>query len=50
VTTTKDRVRLAGGPARIGLASISQTVPIRLFFEEEQALHDFLVKRFRLGG
>lgn len=50
VTTTKDRVRLSGGPARIGLASISQTVPIRLVFEEERELHDFLVKRFRLGG
>lgn len=50
VTTTKDMVRLSGGPARIGLASISQVVPIRLFFEEEAELHDFLVKRFRLGG
>jgi tetraacyldisaccharide 4'-kinase len=50
VTTTKDMVRLAGGPARTGLASISQTVPIRLFFDEEAQLHDFLVKRFRLGG
>jgi tetraacyldisaccharide 4'-kinase len=50
VTTTKDMVRLSGGPARDGLASISQAVPIRLFFDEEQALHDFLVKRFRLGA
>lgn len=50
VTTTKDMTRLAGGPARIGLASITQTVPIRLFFDEETELHDFLVKRFRLGG
>jgi tetraacyldisaccharide 4'-kinase len=50
VTTTKDSVRLAGGPARTGLASITQTVPIRLMFDETQAMRDFLLKQFRLGA
>ncbi|WP_454813110.1 tetraacyldisaccharide 4'-kinase [Labrys neptuniae] len=50
VTTSKDMTRLAGGPARTGLASISEIVPIRLCFDDEEAMHDFLVKRFRLAG
>jgi tetraacyldisaccharide 4'-kinase len=47
VTTTKDMMRLDGGPARTGLASIAQSVPIRLVFEDETAVREFLNRYFR---
>ncbi|MDQ0391591.1 tetraacyldisaccharide 4'-kinase [Labrys monachus] len=48
VTTTKDMVRLTGGPARTGLASITRSVPVRLVFEEENSMREFLHRHFRI--
>lgn len=42
VTTTKDMTRLAGGPARDALASITKVVPVRLRFEEAAQMTRFL--------
>ena len=50
VTTTKDMTRLAGGPARAGLASMTQTVPVRLILDDEAAMHRFLERMFKLKG
>lgn len=49
VTTAKDMVRLAGGPARDALASISRVVPVRLTFEDGQAVRRFLAKMLNVS-
>jgi tetraacyldisaccharide 4'-kinase len=48
VTTTKDMTRLAGGPARDGLASMTMSVPVRLILDDEAALRRFLERMFKL--
>jgi tetraacyldisaccharide 4'-kinase len=48
VTTSKDMTRLAGGPARDALASLTKTVPVRLSFETEATMATFLSETLRL--
>jgi tetraacyldisaccharide 4'-kinase len=48
VTTAKDMTRLAGGPAREALASMTQAVPIRLTFEKEEEMMRFLKETLRI--
>jgi tetraacyldisaccharide 4'-kinase len=48
VTTTKDMTRLAGGPARDALASMTTTVPVRLVLDDEAAMKRFLARMFKL--
>lgn len=43
VTTEKDLVRLAGGPARIALASMAATVPVRLVFDDTAGFRKLLL-------
>jgi tetraacyldisaccharide 4'-kinase len=50
VTTTKDMTRLAGGPARHALASMTKVVPVRLILDDEAAMLRFLQRMFKLKG
>lgn len=48
VTTAKDLTRLSGGPAREALRSMTRVVPVRLTFEDEPAVLDFLKRSLNL--
>jgi tetraacyldisaccharide 4'-kinase len=48
VTTTKDRTRLIGGPAREALVQITEVVPVRLMLDDEAAMLAFLKEGLRI--